>query len=211
MRLKVRPQDGCVDAALARARRAWKVLAMSLSAGSPVAAEHRPLHELERKFRVQSAQVRAEARLEMIVLRTAPGQRSCPLFAELDLERGLVGDRWWGSQRTRNAQVTLMDARAAHAIAERPDWPLFGDNMIVDLALDLESARAGRVLQVGSAQLELTDEPHLGCKKFAARFGVAALSWVNDKGRRELRLRGIHARVLSAGRVHVGEALRWVG
>jgi hypothetical protein len=173
------------------------------------AASHRSLAELTQRFEQLAAIPRTPGKLQMIVLRTAPNERSCPLFAELSVEQGVVGDRWWGSNRTRDAQVTLMDVRASLAIAERVDWPLFGDNFIVDLDLDEQSVKAGRVLTLGEARLEITDEPHLGCKKFSTRFGAEALAWVNDKARRELRLRGIHARVLAPGRVHVGDSCTW--
>ena len=56
--------------------------------------------------------------------------------------------------------------------------------------------------------LEVSDLPHLGCGKFARRFGVDALKAVNSEVGRELRMRGLNARVVSGGEVRVGDAVR---
>jgi hypothetical protein len=55
-------------------------------------------------------------------------------------------------------------------------------------------------VRVGAALLEVTAEPHLGCKKFRARFGAGALRWVNHQELRAERLRGVNLRVIDAGR-----------
>ena len=47
--------------------------------------------------------------------------------------------------------------------------------------------------------LEVTDDPHTGCKKFSARFGLEALMFVNSPEGRALNLRGINTRVVQAG------------
>ena len=61
---------------------------------------------------------------------------------------------------------------------------------------------------LGSAVIEITDEPHLGCAKFAARFGRDALRFVNSATGRELRLRGVNAKVVVAGTVRTGDEIR---
>jgi MOSC domain-containing protein YiiM len=55
--------------------------------------------------------------------------------------------------------------------------------------------------------LEVTDEPHNGCGKFARRFGVDALKFVNSQPGRELNLRGIYARIVTGGTVCVGDTI----
>lgn len=58
---------------------------------------------------------------------------------------------------------------------------------------------------MGDAVVEITAEPHTGCKKFVARFGMDAMRFVNSEvGLRE-NLRGIHATVVQAGAVRVGD------
>ena len=56
--------------------------------------------------------------------------------------------------------------------------------------------------------LEVTAAPHLGCGKFAKRFGVDALKFVNSPDGRALRLRGLNARVVEPGEIHRGDAVR---
>ena len=53
----------------------------------------------------------------------------------------------------------------------------------------------------------MTDQPHRGCGKFAARFGVDALRFVNSAAGRALNLRGIYARVVLGGVVHPGDPI----
>ena len=136
--------------------------------------------------------------------------------AELDLELGLVGDMWKarGSSRTPDrsanldAQLTLMNARAAHAIAgSKERRPLAGDQLYVDLDLSIENLPAGTRLAVGDAVIEVTPEPHTGCAKFSARFGTEALKFVNKSPGRELRLRGVNTRVVTPGTVRAGDAI----
>jgi hypothetical protein len=52
------------------------------------------------------------------------------------------------------------------------------------------------------------DLPHTGCGKFVGRFGIDAQKLVNSKVGRELNLRGINAKVVRAGTVHAGDAIR---
>jgi len=83
-----------------------------------------------------------------------------------------------------------------------------GDQLIVDLDLSEANLPAGTVLGIGDAALEITDEPHLGCAKFSARYGLDALRAVNSAEGRQLRLRGVYARVVQAGTVRPGDRIR---
>lgn len=156
--------------------------------------------------------------VELIACRPEEGERRLLEEAQLDLELGLVGDMWHrrGSKRTAdggpnpNAQVTLMNARAADLVAggDRDRWALAGDQLYVDLDLSEASLPAGTRLAVGTAVLELTAEPHTGCAKFRARFGGAAVKFVNGGAYRHLRLRGANAKVVEPGVVRRGDAIR---
>ena len=55
--------------------------------------------------------------------------------------------------------------------------------------------------------LEVTAEPHLGCKKFSVRFGLEAMKFVNSGRGKELNLRGINAKVVKPGTVHSGGSI----
>ena len=91
---------------------------------------------------------------------------------------------------------------------DRSRWPLAGDQLYVDLDLGEANLPAGTRLRVGEAIVEVSAKPHTGCAKFGARFGSDALRWINGPEGRRLRMRGINARVVSAGVVRPGDAVR---
>jgi MOSC domain-containing protein YiiM len=156
--------------------------------------------------------------LELIVARPSEGERETPSSGELTLHDGLVGDRWLAAAGhrmdaagaiDRGNQLTLMSTRVLELIAERDRWPLSGDNLLVDMGLDLEGLPAGSRLAIGDdVMIEISDEPHTGCAKFSARFGSDALKFVNSPEGRELRLRGANAFVVEPGTISVGDAIR---
>src|SRR5262249_39876568 len=138
----------------------------------------------------------------IIVRRQAVNEREVLEQAELDLLQGLIGDTW-NRRRSKSTpdgspniemQITVINSRAAALVAREQDrWQLAGDQLYVDLDLSAENLTAGTQLAVGSAVIEVTAPPHLGCQKFVARFGVEAMKFFNSPLGRELRLRGIHA------------------
>jgi MOSC domain-containing protein YiiM len=71
-----------------------------------------------------------------------------------------------------------------------------------------ENLPAGTRLQIGSAVIEVTAEPHTGCGTFVERFGADAMKFVNSPVGRALRLRGLNARVVQPGVVRVGDRAR---
>ena len=147
--------------------------------------------------------------VELIVRRPAVDEREVVEECELDLVVGLIGDRWHlGASPINDAQLTLMNARAAELIARtRERWPLAGDQLYVDLDLSVDNLPAGTRLAVGKAVVEVTAVPHTGCAKFSARFGTDALKFVNKSPGRELRLRGANARVVMPGPVRAGDTI----
>jgi MOSC domain-containing protein YiiM len=154
--------------------------------------------------------------LELIVVRPAEGERELPETAELTLDEGLVGDRWRAAAHTRDDgtvsrenQLTIASTRLLELIADEERWPLAGDNLLVDMGLDMEGLPVGSRLAIGdTVVVQISKVPHTGCAKFSARFGSDALKFINSPEGRELRLRGVNAHVIVPGTVSTGDPIR---
>ena len=83
-----------------------------------------------------------------------------------------------------------------------------GDQLYVDMDLSAENLPPGTRLAIGSTVIQVTAQPHTGCAKFAERFGADATRFVNSTTGRELKLRGINAKVVQPGIVRVGDTVR---
>lgn len=159
--------------------------------------------------------------VEQIVRRPAVEEREALAEGHLTPEDGLAGDTWrQRGSRSRpdgsadpERQLTLVNARYADLVSggDRAAWGLAGDQLYVDLDLSVANLPPGTRLALGEALIEITGPPHTGCAKFSARFGSEALRLTVTPEGRELRLRGAHARVVRAGRVRVGDAIRKAG
>jgi hypothetical protein len=178
----------------------------------------RTLTDLEPYLDHIRASPRELGSLELVVRRPAVGEREVVDIAELDPERGMIGDNWHvrPSKRTpdrspnREQQLTLMSIRAIAAITEPAQYALAGDQLFVDLDLSEDNLPAGTRLELGEVLLEVSAVPHAGCDKFTARFGSDATKWVNNGVGRELRLRGINAKIVRGGVVRRGDTVRVV-
>jgi hypothetical protein len=177
----------------------------------------------ERDFTPFVAELEASPRdqgvLHAIVRRPERDRREVVREAMLDLETGLIGDDWLarGSSSSPDgranpeSQLTIMSVRVLAAI--EPDesrWPLAGDQLLVDLDLSLQALPAGARIRIGEAELVISEKPHTGCAKFSGRFGSDALRWINSPLGRELRFRGVNARVVRGGLVRIGDVIQTV-
>src|SRR5919204_1191244 len=152
-----------------------------------------------------------EGTVELVVRRPSVDEREMLDEGDLDPAGGLVGDSWSRRGRSPNpkAQLTLMNARATALVAgERERWPLAGDQLYVDLDLSGANLPPGTRLAIGSAIVEVTDGPHLGCGKFTARYGADARDLVNSPGGVALNRRGINTRIVQSGTVRRGDVVR---
>ena len=106
-------------------------------------------------------------------------------------------------------QLNLMNARVIALLAQtKRRWPLAGDQLFVDLDLSADNVPPGTRLAIGTAVIEVTNQPHTGCGKFVERFGADAMTLVNSELGRRLRLRGVNAKVVEPGRIRVGDLTR---
>lgn len=177
------------------------------------------LEELESGLDVIRAAPADMGRVEMIVCRPGVGKRRILEEGELTLDEGLLGDSWKirGSSSTpdRSAhpemQLNLMNVRVIERVAGyRQAWPLAGDQFLVDFDLSKSNVPPGTRLALGSAVIEVTAQPHLGCQKFQNRFGKDAVRFVNSEVGKQLNMRGINAKVVTPGVVRTGDIIRKV-
>jgi hypothetical protein len=176
--------------------------------------DHRTAEELAAGLDTIGRSPRGTGRVELIVRRPGVGEREVVPVGELDPIVGLVGDTWNQRASTRTAdgsphpdmQLNIMSAAAVALVAgDRDRWPLAGDQFYVDLDISEEALPAGTQLRLGTAVVEITDQPHLGCAKFTQRFGLDAMRFVNSPEGRAVRARGVNARVVTAGVVRAGD------
>lgn len=182
-----------------------------------IVKDHLKIEELEKGLAEIRQAPRDEGVLKLIVRRPQIDEREVLEEAELDLIKGLVGDNWSSrrSKRTPDGsphpemQLNVMNARVTALLARQKDrWALAGDQLYIDFDLSDENLSAGTQLAIGSAVIEVSPIPHLGCKKFVTRFGEDAMRFVNSDLGRELRLRGINAKVVQPGMIRVGDVVR---
>ena len=152
--------------------------------------------------------------LKLISRRPNTDEREVLDEAQLDPAHGLIGDNWKarGSRSTPDGsanpemQLNVMNARVIELLAQDKErWALAGDQLFVDFDLSESNVPPGTRLAIGSAIIEVTAPPHLGCKKFSARFGPDAMKFVNSPEGKTLHLRGVNAKVITAGPVRNGD------
>ncbi len=179
--------------------------------------KHLTTQELEAALDHLRQAPKDEGVLQLIVCRPNVDQREVLEEAELDIEKGLIGDNWLvrGSRKTPDGsahpemQINIMNSRVTALVAHEKDrWPLAGDQLYIDMDLSKENLPAGSRFAIGTAVLEVSPLPHTGCKKFVARFGVEAMEFVNSTVGKELCLRGINAKIIQGGIVKVGQTAK---
>ncbi len=176
--------------------------------------QHLAMDELEAGLETIRQSPKDEGMLALIVRRPEVGEREVLEEGELDLVEGLVGDNWGARSSSRSAdgsahpdmQLNIMNARVIALVAQQKDrWQLAGDQLFLDMDLSAKNLPPGTQLAIGSAVIAVTDQPHTGCKKFAARFGLEALKFISTPEGKALQLRGINAKVVQPGAIRVGD------
>ena len=155
--------------------------------------------------------------LDLIVMRPAHGERVLPETIEVSAEHGVNGDHWKrgtgfaldDGAGDPEAQICMMMSGCIEAIAcPRENWAPAGDNFFLDMDLTPANMPPGTRFAIGSAAFVVTKLPHNGCQGFIDRYGRDACLFVNTGKGKELRLRGIYARVTKDGTISVGDSVR---
>src|SRR5689334_7641135 len=168
----------------------------------------RSFDELERLRRARGPLARDRGKVSLLVVRKGEGRHELPERIQVTRCDGIIGDRWsLAASPAIDKQVTVMMAWAATAVCDGQPLDRPGDNLLVDMDIGETAVPAGTVLRVGSVRLQVTAPPHLGCKKFSARFGQGALEWVNAEANRPLKLRGINCTVLADGEIRLDDEI----
>lgn len=180
-------------------------------------ARHLTLCELEAGLDEIRCAPKQTGTLMMIVRRPAVDQREVLSEGVLDAAAGLVGDSWKARAKPGAAdgtvsnenQITIMNSRVIALLAQSKErWPLAGDQLYADLDLSVVNLPAGTRLAVGGAIMEVTSKAHTPCRKFAARFGADAVTFTNSASGKQLRLRGVKAKVVQSGPIKTGDVIR---
>ncbi len=169
----------------------------------------RSYQELAALWRDTPPAPRGRGVVRLICVRKGGGVHECPQTIRVTPESGVEGDRWFEKPgRVLEAQITLMRARVAELVAaDHAPLHAAGDNFLVDLDIGEEALPAGTRLRLGGALLVVSLLPHTGCKTFRERFGLEALTWVNEPLQRAQRMRGVNCQVVSGGTVSIGDTI----
>lgn len=173
--------------------------------------------EIERRMPWVLESPSEKGHVALIVVRPQTDQRQVVLQAQFTPEGGVTGDNWqkdcWktlaNGQSDPDVQVAIINARMIEVLAgDASRWPPAGDQLFVDFDLSVDNLATGQQLQIGDVRLEITAEPHRGCRKFKQRFGTDALEHVNSPEGDAQRLRGVYARIIQPGIVETGDVIK---
>jgi MOSC domain-containing protein YiiM len=155
-------------------------------------------------------------RVEALVIRPPAGGHGAREIVDrvrVTPEAGIEGDRWSvDEQRTGLDQISIVNIHVISSLAgpELERRALSGDNLHVDLDLTEENLPVGTLLEIGSALLVVSSQPHMPCKHFVERFGITAVKKVLRASKKGRRGRGVICMVKRAGEFGVGDAIHVV-
>ncbi|MCB1121365.1 MAG: hypothetical protein KJT03_07445 [Verrucomicrobiae bacterium] len=151
-----------------------------------------------------------------LCIRKDNGIRQHPEAIEIDVEKGVIGDRWiWRTWKhlengdsDPRVQVAVCNSRILQLLQKEKNNPYHpGDNIVVDYDLKAEDFPVGQRFTVGEVVLEVSDVYNDACAKFAGEFGNDVIKWINLPEHRDLNLRGIYCRTIRGGKVKLGDSI----
>lgn len=180
-------------------------------------SDHATRAELDQALADVLAAPKNNAPVDILCRRPDRNQREFPGLLKLTVRDGIEGDyemsKPWstlpdGSPDPR-IQVSILPKRVLDLVwRDRENVTFPGDTIIADLNVTLDNMPVGTRLQVGSAQIEVSDLWNEGCAKWKVRMGRAAYDWTSAPEHEPLRLRGIYCRIVGDGEVKLGDSIR---
>jgi hypothetical protein len=156
--------------------------------------------------------------IDILCARPARGLRQFPDILTLCPQKGVLGDRWFDSawltlpdgRPDPRIQVSILPKRVLDLVwQDRENTIHPGDQIITDLDTSVENLPIGTRIAAGTAILQVSDVPNLGCAKWKVRYGANALSWAMSHP--ELRLRGVLCAIVQDGVLRKTDRLRVLG
>lgn len=145
-------------------------------------------------------------RVGFLVARQMDGSRRTLQHGTLDLQLGLIEDRWHKeANRNINEQIAAMNHQVAQTIANQQSLTLYGDGLFLDIDMSKKNLPIGSVLHINQCKLQVTVEPHNPCSKFRNRFGHPAFKACATQ--KHLNLRGVYLTVIHGGIIQIGDLI----
>lgn len=164
------------------------------------------LLELNAALPYVTAAAKTDSLIDLLCIRPARGLRVFPDSLTLSTQGGVLGDRWletaWlklsDGRPDPRIQVSILPKRVLDLIwKDRQNTLHPGDQIIADLNTSAENLPFGTKIIAGTAILQISDVPNLGCAKWKVRYGADALQWT--KSHSDLRLRGVLCAIVQDG------------
>ena len=166
---------------------------------------HLTTHQVSRMIEQHSA-LHYSNRVGFLVARQMDGSRRTLQHGTLDLQLGLIEDRWHKeANRNINEQIAAMNHQVAQTIANQQSLTLYGDGLFLDIDMSKKNLPIGSVLHINQCKLQVTVEPHNPCSKFRNRFGHPAFKACATQ--KHLNLRGVYLTVIHGGIIQIGDLI----
>jgi len=166
---------------------------------------HLTTHQVSRMIEQHSA-LHYSNKVGFLVARQMDGSRQILQHGTLDIQLGLIEDRWHKeANRNINEQIAAMNHQVAQTIANQQSLTLYGDGLFLDIDMSEQSLPIGSTIHINTCTLQVTVEPHNPCSKFRNRFGHPAFKACATQ--KHLNLRGVYLKVIHGGTIQIGELI----
>ncbi len=152
-----------------------------------------------------------------LCLRPDYGRRDFVDKIQLTREFGMPGERWntapWlklpDGRADPRIQVSILGTRVMDLVwRDRENTAHPGDPIVADMDFSHENMPVGTLLNIGSAQVRVSDQFNNACVKWKVRYGKDAKDWIVLPENIPYRLRGVLCEVVKDGWVKTGDLIQ---